>query len=218
MPSGCGRRRRQVDQNQRRAVATPPRDNRRPIGRNYGRLVCHRGQPKAGRLELLLLEGKNAVIYGAAGSIGGAVARAFAGEGARVHLAGRTLESLEEVAQEIRSAGGAAETAQVDALDETGGGRARRCRCRERRQPRHLLQPDLAPFQARHAARGDGRGGLHARGHDGRDHHVPHGEGRRTPHDRPGLRRDPHVRRLRDDPIARTTTSAARRWRSAPST
>jgi len=66
----------------------------------------------------LLLEGKNAVIYGAAGSIGGAVARAFAGEGARVHLTGRTLESLEEVAQEIRAAGGAAETAQVDALDE----------------------------------------------------------------------------------------------------
>jgi 3-oxoacyl-[acyl-carrier protein] reductase len=55
------------------------------------------------------------VIYGAAGSIGGAVARAFAGEGARVHLAGRTLESLEEVAQEIRSTGGAAATAQVDA-------------------------------------------------------------------------------------------------------
>ena len=66
----------------------------------------------------MLLEGKNAVIYGAAGSIGGAVARAFAAEGARVHLAARTLESLEEVAQEIRAAGGAAETAQVDALDE----------------------------------------------------------------------------------------------------
>ena len=46
------------------------------------------------------------------------MARAFAAEGARVHLAGRTLESLEAVAQEIRSAGGAAETAQLDALDE----------------------------------------------------------------------------------------------------
>jgi shikimate 5-dehydrogenase len=52
------------------------------------------------------------------GSICGAVARAFAREGAKVHLAGRTLESLEEVAQEIRSTGGVAETAQVDALDE----------------------------------------------------------------------------------------------------
>jgi 3-oxoacyl-[acyl-carrier protein] reductase len=67
----------------------------------------------------VLLESKNAVIYGGAGSIGGAVARAFAREGANVHLAGRTLESLGEVAGEIRSAGGTAETAQVDALDET---------------------------------------------------------------------------------------------------
>jgi 3-oxoacyl-[acyl-carrier protein] reductase len=66
----------------------------------------------------MLLENKNAVIYGAGGSIGGAVARAFAREGATVFLAGRTLESLEEVAEEIRSAGGVAETAQVDALDE----------------------------------------------------------------------------------------------------
>jgi NAD(P)-dependent dehydrogenase (short-subunit alcohol dehydrogenase family) len=39
-------------------------------------------------------------------------------EGATVHLAGRTQESLEQVAEEIRSAGGAAEAAQVDALDE----------------------------------------------------------------------------------------------------
>ena len=66
----------------------------------------------------MLLEGKNAVVYGAAGSVGRAVARAFAGEGARVFLAGRTLATLDEVAAEIAEAGGAAETAQVDALDE----------------------------------------------------------------------------------------------------
>src|SRR3954468_12211366 len=66
----------------------------------------------------MLLENKVAVIYGAGGSIGGAVARAFAREGARVFLAGRTPAKLEAVAEEIRSAGGAAETAQVDALDE----------------------------------------------------------------------------------------------------
>ena len=66
----------------------------------------------------MLLENKNAVIYGGAGSIGGAVARAFAGEGARVFLAGRTATTLDQVAGEIRSAGGAAETAVVDALDE----------------------------------------------------------------------------------------------------
>ena len=66
----------------------------------------------------MLLEGKNAVIYGGGGAIGGAVARAFAREGASVHLAGRTFESLEEVAGEIRASGGAVETAEVDALDE----------------------------------------------------------------------------------------------------
>jgi 3-oxoacyl-[acyl-carrier protein] reductase len=66
----------------------------------------------------LLLEGKNAVIYGGGGAVGGAVARAFAREGANVFLAGRTLTTLEEVAEDIRSAGGVAEAAQVDALDE----------------------------------------------------------------------------------------------------
>ena len=66
----------------------------------------------------MLLEDKNAVIYGAGGAIGGAVDRAFAREGATVFLAGRTLTRLEEVAEEIRSAGGIAETAQVNALDE----------------------------------------------------------------------------------------------------
>jgi 3-oxoacyl-[acyl-carrier protein] reductase len=66
----------------------------------------------------VLLEHKNAVIYGAGGSIGGAVARAFGREGASVFLAGRTRATLDEVAEAIRSAGGTAETAQVDALDE----------------------------------------------------------------------------------------------------
>ena len=66
----------------------------------------------------MLLEGRTAVIYGGDGTIGGAVARAFAREGARVFLAGRTQAGLEEVANKIRSAGGVAETARVDALDE----------------------------------------------------------------------------------------------------
>jgi 3-oxoacyl-[acyl-carrier protein] reductase len=66
----------------------------------------------------MLLDGRNAVIYGGGGAIGGAVARAFAREGARVHLAGRTLAPLERVAEQVRAAGGVAETAVVDALDE----------------------------------------------------------------------------------------------------
>jgi 3-oxoacyl-[acyl-carrier protein] reductase len=66
----------------------------------------------------MLLEGKTAVIYGGGGSIGSACAHAFAREGATVFLCGRTQEKLDSVADEIRSAGGSASTAIVDALDE----------------------------------------------------------------------------------------------------
>ena len=66
----------------------------------------------------MLLKDKNAVIYGAGGSIGGAVAEEFAREGARVFLAGRTRNPLEAVAAGISSAGGSAEVAVLDALDE----------------------------------------------------------------------------------------------------
>lgn len=66
----------------------------------------------------MLLQNKTAVIYGAGGAIGGAVARAFGKEGAKVFLAGRTLSSLEVVARDILQSGGAAEIAEVDAMDE----------------------------------------------------------------------------------------------------
>jgi 3-oxoacyl-[acyl-carrier protein] reductase len=66
----------------------------------------------------MLLAGKNAVIHGAGGAIGGAVARAFAREGATVFLAGRTPAKLDAVANQVASTGGVAQTAQVDALDE----------------------------------------------------------------------------------------------------
>jgi NAD(P)-dependent dehydrogenase (short-subunit alcohol dehydrogenase family) len=66
----------------------------------------------------MLLENKNAVIYGGGGSIGGAVAREFSHEGARVFLVGRTRESLETVANDIKADGGAADVAMLDALDE----------------------------------------------------------------------------------------------------
>jgi NAD(P)-dependent dehydrogenase (short-subunit alcohol dehydrogenase family) len=65
----------------------------------------------------MLLEQKTAVIYGAGGAIGGAVARAFAREGARVYLAGRTRAPLEALAREIAQAGGIAQAAPVDAHD-----------------------------------------------------------------------------------------------------
>jgi NAD(P)-dependent dehydrogenase (short-subunit alcohol dehydrogenase family) len=66
----------------------------------------------------MILRDKIAVVYGAGGAIGGAVARAFAAEGARVFLTGRSLAPVEVVAKDIVSAGGAAEAAVVDALDE----------------------------------------------------------------------------------------------------
>lgn len=62
----------------------------------------------------MLLQDENAVIYGGGGAIGGAVARAFAREGAAVFLAGRTRAKLDRVAREIAAAGGTAETAEVE--------------------------------------------------------------------------------------------------------
>jgi 3-oxoacyl-[acyl-carrier protein] reductase len=66
----------------------------------------------------MLLHDKVAVVYGAGGAIGGAVARAFGAEGAQVFLTGRSLAPVQAVAEEIAAAGGSAEAAKVDALDE----------------------------------------------------------------------------------------------------
>ena len=66
----------------------------------------------------MLLTDKIAVIYGAGGAIDGAVAQAFAREGAQVFLAGRTQAPLDAVVDNIRQSGGAAHPAVVDALDE----------------------------------------------------------------------------------------------------
>jgi NAD(P)-dependent dehydrogenase (short-subunit alcohol dehydrogenase family) len=66
----------------------------------------------------MMLNDKVAVIYGAGGAIGSAVARAFATEGANVFLTGRVQGPVEAVARDIAYAGGSAEAAEVDALDE----------------------------------------------------------------------------------------------------
>src|SRR6266478_3155130 len=66
----------------------------------------------------MMLKNKVAVIYGAGGEIGGAVARAFACEGAKVFLTGRKRAPIEAVAKDIVAAGGSAEAAVADALDE----------------------------------------------------------------------------------------------------
>jgi NAD(P)-dependent dehydrogenase (short-subunit alcohol dehydrogenase family) len=65
------------------------------------------------------LESKNAVVYGAGGAVGAAVARAFARDGARVFLTGRDRGVLDALAKEIMGAGGAAETAIVNAMDQS---------------------------------------------------------------------------------------------------
>jgi 3-oxoacyl-[acyl-carrier protein] reductase len=64
-----------------------------------------------------LLENRVALIHGGGGAIGGAIARAFARQGAKVFLAGRTPSKLEAVVKDIAASGGVAESAQVDALD-----------------------------------------------------------------------------------------------------
>jgi NAD(P)-dependent dehydrogenase (short-subunit alcohol dehydrogenase family) len=72
----------------------------------------HRKEPE------MILKDKVAVIYGAGGAVGGAIARAFATEGANLFLTGRSLAPVEVVAKDIVAAGGSAEAAEVDALDE----------------------------------------------------------------------------------------------------
>ena len=64
------------------------------------------------------LESKTAIVYGAGGGIGSAVASAFARDGANVFLVGRTRGTLDEAAKAITDAGGRASVAVLDATDE----------------------------------------------------------------------------------------------------
>jgi len=66
----------------------------------------------------MLLQNKNAVIYGAGGSLGGAIAKAFATAGARVFLSGRNLKTVQKTAEAILSSGGEADIYELDGQDE----------------------------------------------------------------------------------------------------
>jgi 3-oxoacyl-[acyl-carrier protein] reductase len=66
----------------------------------------------------MLLNNKVAIVHGAAGAVGSAVARAFARHGAKVFLAGRRAGPVEALAKEIVQIGGESEAQEVDALDE----------------------------------------------------------------------------------------------------
>lgn len=65
-----------------------------------------------------ILKGKHAVVFGAGGTIGAAVAREFAAEGAEVFLSGRTKSSVDTVAGQITAKGGKAHASVIDTSDE----------------------------------------------------------------------------------------------------
>jgi NAD(P)-dependent dehydrogenase (short-subunit alcohol dehydrogenase family) len=67
----------------------------------------------------VILQKKRAIVFGAGGSVGAAVAKEFAAEGAEVFLAGRTKSNVQEAAKQITAAGGCARAAAIDALDDT---------------------------------------------------------------------------------------------------
>jgi 3-oxoacyl-[acyl-carrier protein] reductase len=66
----------------------------------------------------MTLQNKNAIVYGAGGSLGGAVAKALAAAGATVFLSGYRTESVQKTYNEIIAAGGIAEMDIVDAFDQ----------------------------------------------------------------------------------------------------
>jgi 3-oxoacyl-[acyl-carrier protein] reductase len=66
----------------------------------------------------MLLDNKNALIFGAGGSLGVAISKAFAKQGANLFVSGRTAAPVERLVKDIVSTGGNAVAAVVDALDE----------------------------------------------------------------------------------------------------
>ena len=66
----------------------------------------------------MLLKNKTVVIFAAGGSLGSAIARTMARAGATIFLSNQHLEPVQALANEIIAAGGRAEAARVDALNE----------------------------------------------------------------------------------------------------
>lgn len=76
-----------------------------------------------GALDDFSLDGLVAVIPGGGGGIGSALAEAFAGAGARVVVAGRTQQALDDVVARIEAAGGEALAVVADATVEADADR-----------------------------------------------------------------------------------------------
>ena len=70
----------------------------------------------------MMLQGKNAIIYGAGGSLGSAVAEALAGAGAKLFLTGHNRSSVQITADKILASGGNAEVEVGDAMNENAIG------------------------------------------------------------------------------------------------
>ena len=140
----------------------------------------------------MLLENKTAIVYGAGGMIGAAVGRTFAREGANVYLAGRTRAPLDAVAAEIDAAGGTAQTAQVDALDERAvGAHASSVADAAGSIDVTFNAISLGDVQGTPLAR-DATRGLPPPDHGGNDHSPPDGEGCGATNGRARVRRGPH--------------------------
>jgi len=65
-----------------------------------------------------ILIDKHAVIFRAGGTIGAAVAKKFAAEGAELFLSDRTKANLEAVAKQIAANGGSVHASVIDTLDD----------------------------------------------------------------------------------------------------
>ncbi|PYT75208.1 MAG: hypothetical protein DMG42_09265 [Acidobacteria bacterium] len=65
-----------------------------------------------------ILQEKYAVVFGAGGSIGAAVAKEFAAQGAELFLSGHTKPGVESVTKQIAANGGRAHATVIDTLDD----------------------------------------------------------------------------------------------------